>query len=249
MTNREKLRENYEDSVLALLMDEFAESEGKRYIEENERLRQDPSAAVPEDVERRALQFINREFAKKNRAHTGKKLLRFLARIAIAAIFAALLFGAAFALSDTVRAGTLNFLMQMDERIATWQFAEDEGESAGGMNSIEIVTGWLPEGYSEGPYLISGPSDIVMDCTNDAGGLIRVSVHESEDYIYTLDLEEADHFTEITVNDCEGMLIQKGDILRVYWVYYDTDLVVGLMSADVVRETLLQVAESVSILG
>mgnify|MGYP006873118144 CR=1 FL=1 len=57
MTNREKLRENYEDSVLALLMDEFAESEGKRYIEENERLRQDPSAAVPEDVERRALQL------------------------------------------------------------------------------------------------------------------------------------------------------------------------------------------------
>ena len=63
MTNREKLQENYEDSVLALLMDEFAESEGRRYIAENERLRQEPEAAVPEEVERRALRFIGRTFA------------------------------------------------------------------------------------------------------------------------------------------------------------------------------------------
>lgn len=249
MTNREKLRENYEDSVLALLMDEFAESEGKRYIEENERLRQDPSAAVPEDVERRALQLIDREFAKRNRAHTGKKLLRFLARIAIAAVFAALLFGAAFALSETVRAGTLNFLMQMDERIATWQFGEETEESSEHIGSFDVVVEWLPEGYSITSRTPSGPSDVVLDCTNDTGGLIRVSVHESEDFMHTLDLEEADHYTKITVNDCEGMLIQKGDIVRVYWVYYNTDLVVGLMSEDVDMETLLPVAESVSILG
>ncbi len=250
MTNREKLRENYEDSVLALLMDEFAESEGKRYIEENERLRQDPSAAVPEDVERRALQLINREFAKKNRAHTGKKLLRFLARIAIAAVFAVLLFGAAFALSETVRAGTLNFLMQMDERIATWQFTEDEGAVSGGQNgALEIVVDWVPEGYTRQPPVIFTPSDAMLDYTNDAGRVIRISVHESEDFIYTLDLEEADYYTEITVNDCNGMLIQKGDIVRVYWAYYNTDFVVGLMSADVDMDTLLQVAESVNVFG
>ena len=71
MTNRERLKENYEDSVLALLMDEFAESEGKRYIEENERLRQDPSAGVPDVVERRALQTINRTFSRKGRRHAG----------------------------------------------------------------------------------------------------------------------------------------------------------------------------------
>ena len=249
MTNREKLRENYEDSVLALLMDEFAESEGKRYIEENERLRQDPSATVPEDVERRALQFINREFAKKNRAYTGGKLLRFLGRMAIAAIIAALLFGAAFALSETVRAGTLNFLMQMDERIATWQFVEENTGTSDNVVNLDVTLKWLPDGYTETQYTVITPDDVVIDYTNDAGGLIRVSVHESEDFIYTLDLEEADYSTEITVNDCDGMLIQKGDIVRVYWAYYNTNLVVGLMSADVDMDTLLQVAESVNVFG
>lgn len=250
MTNREKLRENYEDSVLALLMDEFAESEGKRFIEENERLRQDPSAAVPEDVERRALQLINREFAKKDRAHTGKKLLRFLARIAIAAIITALLFGAAFALSETVRAGTLNFLMQMDERIATWQFGMEEGTAPDGLNGMpEIIVDWIPEGYERQPQMVTGPSDFVLDCTNDAGGLIRVSVHESEDGMHTMDLEEADYYNEVVIQGCEGILRIKDDYIRIAWPYNNTELVVSVTSADVDSDTLLSVAESIRIEG
>ena len=247
MTNREKLRENYEDSVLALLMDEFAESEGKRFIEENERLLKDPSAAVPEDVERRALQLIGREFAKKNRAHTGGKLLRFLTRIAIAALIAVLLFGAAFALSDSVRAGTLNFLMQIDERIATWQFGETNTTTSN-MDSLDILIEWLPDGYERQPLILSTPVDVVMDCINDAGDLIRVSVHASEDYMHFLDLEDADYYEDIIVQGCEGMLRIKDGYIRITWPYSDTELVITVISSDVDLDTILQVAESVSII-
>ena len=250
MTNREKLQENYEDSVLALLMDEFAESEGQRYIEENDRLRQDPSAAVPEEVEKRALQVIDKAFSRKDRAHASGKILHFLGRLAIAAVIAALLFGAAFALSETVRTGTLNFLMQMDERIATWQFTRDEGaEFSEPSGALEIVIDWLPEGYTTSRYNAITQVDIVVDCTNDSGGLISVSVHESEKGMHYLDLEDADYHTEVVVNDCEGMVIQKGDTLRIYWAYYNTDLVVGLMSDDVDLKNLLKIAEGVSIIG
>lgn len=249
MTNREKLQENYEDSVLALLMDEFAESEGKRYIKENERLRRAPSAAVPEEIETRALRLIDREFSRKNRVCTGGKLLRFLGRLAIAAVIAALLFGAAFALSETVRAGTLNFLMQMDERIATWQFVEDEGTEPDGLNGVpEIIVDWIPEGYERQPQMVTGPSDFVLDCTNDAGGLIRVSVHESDDSIYTLNLEDSDYYSEIPVQNCDGILINKDSIIRIYWSYKDTGLVASVESPDIDADTLIHVAESVSIL-
>ena len=61
MTDRERLEEKAEDAVIALLMNDFAESEGAYYMAENERLKNDPAAAVPEDVERRALQLIERE--------------------------------------------------------------------------------------------------------------------------------------------------------------------------------------------
>lgn len=249
MTNREKLRENYEDSVLALLMDEFAESEGRRYIEENERLRQDPSAAVPEDVERRALQFIDRAFSRKSRKNAGGKLLRFLGRLAIAAVIAALLFGAAFALSETVRAGTLNFLMQMDERIATWQFGAEETEFNDTSTGFDIVINWLPEGYAVTSRSQNSPSDVALDCTNDTEGLITVSVHASAEFIYTLDLEDAVYSKEITVQDCPGMLVLKEDIYGVYWPYNNTDLVVTIESNAVDGDVLLHIAESIQLIG
>ena len=39
MTRREKLQEQYEDALFALLMDDLAVEEGKKAYEENERLK------------------------------------------------------------------------------------------------------------------------------------------------------------------------------------------------------------------
>ena len=249
MTNREILTENYEDAVLALLMDEFAESEGRRYIEENERLLQDPSAAVPEAFHARAMRVIDREFSKNDRAHAGGTLLRFLGRLAVAALIAVLLFGAAFALSETVRAGTLNFLMEMDAKIATWQFVKEEGAASDGQDqAFDVTVAWLPDGYRQRETIFHTPVDFEVFCTNDTGELIRVSVHESEDLLSTLDLEGVDFSSAITVSNCQGMLTFKDGTYGVYWPFNDTDLVVSITSSDVDSDTLIRVAESVSII-
>ena len=248
MTNREILTENYEDAVLALLMDEFAESEGRRYIEENERLLQDPSAAVPEAFHARAMRVIDREFSKNDRAHAGGTLLRFLGRLAVAALIAVLLFGAAFALSETVRAGTLNFLLEMDAKIATWQFMKEEGADGSPADSIEIAVGWLPQGYSRDSFAVITPKDAVLDCTNSAGGVITVQVHASENYMHTLDMEATDYSSIISISGCQGMLTFKDGTYSVYWPYNDTELVVSITSSDVDSDTLIRMAESVSII-
>ena len=66
MTDRKRLLDNYEDALFALMMDELAEQEGQRLLEENERLKQDPAAAIPEDVDKRCLKTIKRTFARKH---------------------------------------------------------------------------------------------------------------------------------------------------------------------------------------
>ena len=48
MTRREELQEAYEDAMFALLMDYVAESEGKKALEENRALQEDPDAEVPQ---------------------------------------------------------------------------------------------------------------------------------------------------------------------------------------------------------
>ena len=49
MNRKEQLQEQYEDALFALLMDDMMEEEGRQLLEENERLKQEPSAAVPEE--------------------------------------------------------------------------------------------------------------------------------------------------------------------------------------------------------
>ena len=55
MTRHEKLLENYEDALFALLMDEVAEQEGKRFLAENEQLKQNKKSAIPAEVDKRCL--------------------------------------------------------------------------------------------------------------------------------------------------------------------------------------------------
>lgn len=54
-----------EEAIFAGLMAQLAQERGEQYIQENERLKADPSAAVPEDVDRRMLKTINRAFDKQ----------------------------------------------------------------------------------------------------------------------------------------------------------------------------------------
>lgn len=49
-----------EDEQLSRWMKEFAEQEGRRYMAENERLQNDPAAAVPLAFEQKALDIIDR---------------------------------------------------------------------------------------------------------------------------------------------------------------------------------------------
>lgn len=73
MKTREQLQEEYGDALFALLMYDLAAEEGRRALEENERLQNDPNAEVPKDVQQRDLQLINRIFFKKKLLRLAKR--------------------------------------------------------------------------------------------------------------------------------------------------------------------------------
>ena len=50
MTRREMLMEQYEDALFALIMDEVAEVEGQKAIEENQRLKESGELVIPKEV-------------------------------------------------------------------------------------------------------------------------------------------------------------------------------------------------------
>lgn len=117
MTNRETRKEQYEDALFALLMDDMAQEDGEELLRLNEQLKQDPGAAVPEAVQRRCERVIGTAFSKRQFQATGRRTARWLGRLLLAAILGVLLFTAAFAFSEDMRVATLNAVLEvMDNR-------------------------------------------------------------------------------------------------------------------------------------
>lgn len=247
MTNRERIEENYEDALFAMWMNDFARRRGEQLLEENERLKNDPEAAVPETLQRKNLNLIYREL-RRNSQHfafkkVGKVFLQFAATVAIMAA----LFGAAYALSPEFRAGTLNVLMDLDERAASFQLVKDES-SVSEMPALmpTVTVDWLPEGYDQN-LPSSDRLQTTVDCTNADGDLIRVRVFIEDQTLYSLDIEEADLCNDIIIQGHPAFLIQKEGSYRISWADEITGTYI-YVSSDAVDDTILtEVAESISI--
>ena len=111
MTQHERLLEEYEDAYFALLMEEVAKKEGERLEALNERLQNDPNAAVPESLDKRCLETIDRYFAKQQRRTSLRRVGKVLRLVAVIMGISVLLFTTAFALNENFRVATLNLML------------------------------------------------------------------------------------------------------------------------------------------
>ena len=148
MTRREQLREQYEDALFALIMDEVSEIEGQKALEENEAQKNDPDAAVPDITMKRCRRVIDREFAKRNARTAGRISIRVLNKVAMVALLGAFLFTGAFAASETFRVNTLNLVLETFEDSTHFRFeAENDLRSDQSNEELKLTVGWVPDGF------------------------------------------------------------------------------------------------------
>lgn len=247
MTNRERIEENYEDALFAMWMSDFALRRGERFLAENERLKNDPEAAVPEKLQRKNLNLIYRELRRGTQHFVlrkiGKAALRFVATVAIIGA----LFGIAYAISPEFRTGTLNVLMDLDERAASFQLMKDESAVPEMLALMPSVTvDWLPEGYEQS-LPTSDRLKTTIDCTNAAGDSIHIRVFTEYQSLYSLDIENADTHEDIIIQDQPALLVEKDGILRICWADEDTGTYILVNTSSVDADSLIHVAESVSV--
>lgn len=247
MTNRERLEENYEDALFAMWMNDFAQRRGEQFLEENERLKNDPEAAVPETLQRKNLNLIYRELRRSTQHFAFKKIGKAILQFAAAVAIMAALFGVAYALSPEFRAGTLNVLMQLDEKAASFQLVDDESASPEVPALLPNVTvGWLPEGYV-GTDAVQSRLQATIDYTNANGDLIRVRVFTDDQTFYSLDTEDADSSVPTIIQGQPALLIEKDNVLRILWADTNSGTYIFVSSSSIDADTLNQVAESVSV--
>lgn len=238
MTRREQLQERYEDALFALLMDEVASLQGKKALEENERLKNDPSAEVPEETTKRCMRAIRSHFTLQKARAAGRLTVKAFGKVATAAGIAAILFTGAFAASDSFRASTLNLVVEIFNESTDFRLGASTPAGA-----YRISAGWLPEGYTlEGEGADNAGKWYLYQNAADTSFYIIYTVAEGT--VLSVDTEYAET-QNIQVQGQQAMLILKGETVQIVWTLPDNSAFIQLIGTGMKSDDLIRVANEI----
>lgn len=244
MTQKEQLWEKYEDAVFAILMDAVAEQEGKRGLQLMEELEHDPSAQVPEEVQKRAEKTIRKAFAAQSRRSARHVGFRMFQRIAVAVMLVILTAVCAFAAFPEMRVNVLNMIEQTFSDHTDFNVTSgdsDEYSSA----TFTIKPAWLPENFSltdEG----ENNASVFSMYENGAGGVLFISENKATDLSMAVDTENAEK-QDIKIQDYQAKLIEKDNWRCILFLVPEKNMLVYIDAENVPTEQLMKVAENIQI--
>lgn len=254
MTRHDKLLENYEDALFALLMDQVAEEEGKQLLKENERLNQNPEAAIPDEVDKRCRKAIKRAFAKDQRQSVVRISYRAISKVALVALIAGLLFTTAFAASPEVRIRTLNLLIAVSDVATSLTLdSETDGTATSANTGVDpegeqLILGYclpeLPEGFSMS-YEGSDGQSAWVEYVDENGATIYFTAESSSGTTYNVDTEDADNVENIQIDGYDGLLIEKGKRIQIIWGDTDQENFVELVCNGIDKSDVISLASEI----
>lgn len=242
MQEQEKLYEQYEDAVFALLMDKVAEENGKKLLQQNEALLADPDAAVPETLSKRCLRTIEKAYRKSQWKAAAKKVTRALNRVALWILVPLFLFGTAFAASETVRVKTLNFLVTNFE-FGTEFLIDNTSSSAQQESMMPSIEDCIPPDYN----LISQSSTSLFEnyiYANDSDSEVSITIYSLENFggAVTIDTEDAEVWYN-TIFDQSVMFVQKADTYQAVWTDIEAQKMCVLSSSNTALDVVYGIVE------
>ncbi len=252
MSRREKLMENYEDALFAILMDKVAEEEGARLREENKRLMDDPDAEVPEEIDAAARQTIRKAFAGQNRKNAYRIVGKIVNRVAVAVLICSLLFVTAYAAFPEVQLRTLNLLIQTSDVASRLVIVSDEDSTAHENPANETITLC---GYSfpdlNGFIIVEKNEDKHggwMKLENDRDGALRIEITKGINTIY-VDSENAERTNDVVIKGYSGILVEKDSRITIAWSETEINTSIALVVTNLSSDFALHVAEQIIYVG
>lgn len=249
MTRYERLLENYEDAYFALLMEEVAQNEGARLERLNIELQGNPSAAVPEELNRKCLKTIDKYYMKQHKKGTLRVVRKTLNVAAIIVAMATIMFTTAFAISEDVRIATANLVLTVTEEytqlnmmsgMENEEHFEDSSVDNDYFTKMEIQ--WLPEHF----YYCAGKPDLYARFQNIDEDWIMITQVEAKSV--NVDTEEADKVENIVINDMQGLCIAKNGETHIIVAQKEKGFYIDLAtSTNVDRETAIKILENISV--
>jgi len=269
MNQRAKSREQYEDDLLALLMDGLLEEEGLALLEENKRLNANPEAAVPADLDEKCRALLQSSFPNEPLKKAGRVTWKVLKRVLVAAVVAATLFATAYAAVPEFREGVLNFFTKV-EQIGTYFFfysneADTPAPTPAPTSALVIKNGmpfefsYVPEGYElynseayDAGTLGISYRCVYVDPDNDPNNFVFDIEPIDERTITLIDTEDA-QVTEMKIRGYDGYLIQKThvtsgrNIIHYLWFDLESELMFDYVSVGIPFEESQRIFDGIVI--
>ena len=243
---REKLYEEYEDSLFRLVMHDAADKEGKIFLEEKEKLKNDPDSLPSEETFQRFSQQLDTQLKKPKAYAARRRILKALNRSAVAMLVVFILLFATVASVQAWRVRVLNYLMDIQPKYTSFQLKESNSGSGSGSPVVNwtkaYVPTYIPDGYKVSNISSSKPlKKIVFESEQDKDSFI-IYTELSEANSPAVDTENASVFKTISINGHEGTLVVKNSIITIVW---QMDNSLFTVQAPTSEDTVLKIAEGV----
>ena len=240
MTRQEELREQYEDALFTLLMEEVAVAEGEEFLRESEALRGDPEAAVPEEVIRRCRRTINRCFSRQRRRSLARQFPWVFQKASVVALLGVLLFSAVYAISPEFRVGVLNLVVETLDESTDVSFGKEGTEEAA---SLQLEVGWVPEGFYTTEEVTSRlRSKCYLE--NNAGSEIKIDLVYGNGQVASWDTESTS-VIPVEINEFSGVIAVKNEQFTLSLVDPDRSIILSIRTKGVSMDDLILLAENI----
>lgn len=250
MTRKERLREQYEDALFALIMEEAAEAEGQKALEENRRLRDSGELAIPDGLRQRCHRAIAKGFAGQELRRVGRGVSRVVTKVALVALVGMLLLTTVFAASEDFRVKTLNLALEIFEDHTEITLTPDESIIASSVDSVvpQLTAGWVPDGFA----LVEEGENSAMAWkefqNEEAGTQISITVFNLRTGRMSVDTEDAE-MLPVQINGADAFIINdtEDEIIQIIWQEdAASEWLIYVVGMGVSEEMLMKTAESIT---
>lgn len=228
--------EQYEESAFAMKMEEYAEAEGKRLMEEYEQaLAAGEVSAVPMELDAKCKRLIKREFKQQKYQLSVRNVWKKVGKVVAIFIVVFSLSAAVVMSVDALRIPIINFFMEhYDRYTALYSNEAYKNGSSSSKSPEECILNRIPLGYE-----LVGFSDdesfYYVRFENEKGDILTFSEYPSTGELL-VDTEDA-IVSEMKIGENEALLIEK-DGYELYWIMDDK---VCYLSATCISKDVLVV--------
>lgn len=233
--------ERYVDATVGLFMEQYTKE--LAYALEQEPAEQMP---YPAELDRRCLALIQKARKRERLRKFSAVALKALRRVAIILVALLSLASILFVTVEAFREPIIDFFFK--EKNGYWEVTGDSQSAAatdGLANMDDPLAGLLPDGYKLEELNQEENGRLFAKYVNSENKTILFIVYSGIS-ITNIDSENVVNSKRCTVNDYDGILIDKDSKTQILWVSDITNKQYRLISNGLESATLLKLAEKIS---